>query len=354
LIDRLFIVGNSDEVHVGAHFLKAARQLGIAVQFRDSSAAFGTSAWRQKVDWWARGRRPSRLREFSADVLRDVEQLRPSHLLTTGIAPIDRDAMAAIGARGVRRLNFLTDDPWNSAHRAPWFMDALRLYDDVFSPRRANLFDLEGLGGPRVTCLRFGYAPDVHFPEAATDQERGRYEADIMFAGGADADRVALASALIGAGFRVALYGGYWQKHAATKTSWRGFVDAAGLRKAVNGAKVCLGLVRRANRDGHSMRSFEVPAMGACFLVEDTEDHRAIFGEDGSAAVFFRGVRDAVEQAGTLVEQQGRRQAMSAASHRLITSGRHTYADRLIEMLRITSEQNSEDRPDRTRTLSRV
>jgi spore maturation protein CgeB len=205
-----------------------------------------------------------------------------------------------------------------------------------------------------VTCLRFGYASGVHFPEAATDEERGRYDADIMFAGGADTDRVALASGLIEAGFRVALYGGYWQKHAATKSSWRGFVDASGLRKAVSGAKVCLGLVRRANRDGHSMRSFEVPAMGACFLAEDTEDHRAIFGEDGSAAAFFLGVRDAVDQAGTLVQQEGRRKAMAAASRRLITNGHHTYEDRLIEMLRITSEQNSENRPDRTRTLSRV
>jgi hypothetical protein len=262
--------------------------------------------------------------------------------------------MAAISACGVHTLNFLTDDPWNAAHRAPWFMDALRQYDDVFSPRRANLVDLEGLGGPRVSCLRFGYASEVHFPEMATDEERGRYDADVMFAGGADAERVALASALIGAGFRVALYGGYWQKYASTKTSWRGFVDAPGLRKAVSGAKVCLGLVRRANRDGHSMRSFEVPAMGACFLAEDTEDHRAIFGEDGSTAAFFHGARDAVEQAGALVKHESRRQAMLAASHRLMTSGRHTYADRLIEMLRITSEQSSEDRPDRTRTLSRV
>jgi len=98
LIDRLLIVGNADEVHVGAHFLKAARQLAIAVQFRDSSAAFGTSTWRQRVDWWARGRRPSRLREFSAEVVRDVDQFRPSHLLTTGIAPLDGEAMAAESA----------------------------------------------------------------------------------------------------------------------------------------------------------------------------------------------------------------------------------------------------------------
>jgi hypothetical protein len=354
LIGRLLIVGNADDVHVGAHLLKAARGLGIDVHFRDASAAFATSTWRQRVDWWARGRRPSRLREFSAALVRDVAELRPSHVLTTGIAPVDRDALAALGALGVRRLNFLTDDPWNAAHRAPWFMEALREYDEVFSPRRANVSELEAIGGPRVTYLRFGYAPEVHFLQAPDAPERARYEADVMFAGGADADRITLASAFIRAGLRVALYGGYWRDHSATIASWRGFADAAGLRKAVSGATVCLGLVRRANRDGHSMRSFEVPAMGACFLAEDTEDHRAIFGTDGTAAVLFTGATDAVEHARALVGQAGRRQALLAASHRLVTEGRHTYADRLIEMFGIVPELHPENCADRTRTLSRV
>jgi hypothetical protein len=94
--------------------------------------------------------------------------------------------------------------------------------------------------------------------------------------------------------------------------------------------------------------------MGGCFLAEDTEDHRAIFGPEGSAVELFAGVQDAVDRAGRLIEQVERRRQLSAASYQIVTHGRHTYADRLMDMLRIASEHHPEDRPDRSRTLSRV
>jgi len=352
---RLLLVGNPSEVHLGSHLRRAARALDIDVHFCDSTTAYAAPAWRQKVEWWARGRRPARLREFSAEVTRAADELRPRYLITTGIAPLDSEALATIGAFGTGRLNFLTDDPWNPAHRAPWFMEALRHYDQVFSPRRANLEDLDALGGPRASYLPFAYAPDVHFVQEPADQEEhGRYGADVMFAGGADVDRVALVSTLIRAGLRVAVYGGYWEKPAETRSHARGFVDASGLRLATRGAKVCLCLVRHANRDGHSMRSFEAPAMGGCLLVEDTDDHRALFGAEDVAVAYFRRPEEAVEKARRLLEQDARRQALAASSHRVVTSGRHTYADRLTEMLRMASESSAEDRSGRSRTLSRV
>jgi hypothetical protein len=51
---------------------------------------------------------------------------------------------------GIKRFNFLTDDPFNRAHYAPWFLKALPDYDVVFSPRRANIQDLLNAGCPRV------------------------------------------------------------------------------------------------------------------------------------------------------------------------------------------------------------
>ena len=60
------------------------------------------------------------------------------------------------------------------------------------------------------------------------------------------------------------------------------------IRAASASAKVCLCLVRRANRDGHTMRSFEAAAIGGCILAEDTADHREIFGPEDYAARYFR------------------------------------------------------------------
>ncbi|MCI0363854.1 MAG: glycosyltransferase, partial [Phycisphaerales bacterium] len=215
-------------------------------------------------------------------------------LLAVGIAPLIRRDLERIAHLGIARVNFLTDDPWNPAHRAPWFLNALPEYDWFFSPRTANIEDLTRAGCRNVNRLRFAYAPEIHFPEEPAPNERAQFEGDVMLAGGADSDRLPSARALIKAGFKVALYGGYWDRHADLRPFARGHADPAILRKATAASKVVLGLVRRANRDGHAMRTFEVPAMKGCLLLEDTDDHRTLFGADGEAVVYFKTIDDMV------------------------------------------------------------
>ena len=96
---------------------------------------------------------------------------------------------------------------------------------------------------------------------------------------------------------------------------------------------VCL--VRRANRDGHVMRTFEAPAMGACLAMEDTEEHRAIFGEDGDNVVYFSDPKSLVLACRRLLEKPALRRQLREKCHRLITAGGHTYEDRLKQMLKI-------------------
>jgi hypothetical protein len=216
-------------------------------------------------------------------------------------------------------------------------MKALSMYDHVFSPRRGNLVDLRGQGCRNVSWLPFGYAPEIHYPEPVTESVRA-FETDVVFAGGADADRVPYFLALAGAGFTVALYGHDWEKNSRTRPYFRGHADPSTLRKAVAGAKICLCLVRRVNRDGHAMRSFEVPAMGGCMLTEETEEHREIFGEEGRAVVYFNSIPQMVEKARWLLTHAGERKRLATAAHTLITGGKNTYADRLETILRRTEE----------------
>jgi spore maturation protein CgeB len=212
------------------------------------------------------------------------------------------------------------------------------LYDHAFSPRRANLDDLRRLGGPEVSYLPFAYAPDLHYPEAqVTEDERRSLECDVVFAGGADRDRVPYLAALIRAGFEVGLYGGYWERFPETRNSCRGHADPATLRKAIGGAKVALCLVRRANRDGHAMRTFEVAAMGGCMLAEDTEEHQEIFGADGQAVLYFSGIDEMLEKLRWLVRHDEERRRLARAAHEIVTRGGHTYQDRLETMLRLAN-----------------
>jgi hypothetical protein len=331
---RLVIVGNGDPVHVGAHLRRAGAALGLDVTLCDVREAYGESRWLAGASWWLRGRRPGRLRWFGERVVETCRRVRPEVLVATGIAPLDRAALDALGALGIARVNYLTDDPWNPCHRAPWFLRALPAYEHVFSTRRTVLDELRAAGCARVSHLPFAYAPDVHFPEPPrTPAERARFGADVVFAGGADRDRVPYVDALLRAGFHVALYGGYWERFPATRPHARGHADWATLRRALGGARVALCLVRRANRDGHAMRTFEVAATGACMLTEDTEEHRELLGADGTTTTYFRSADEMVEKARRLVAADAERARLGAALHRLVTAGGHTYADRLRTML---------------------
>jgi spore maturation protein CgeB len=331
----LLVVGVPEETHVGAHFRRAAASLRTPVEFADARRAFDGPGWLRQFNWRVRGRRPSRLTEFNLALIRTLRDAAPRALLATGIAPVSAATLAAARTLGIVTMNFLTDDPWNPAHRAPWFMEALPEYDYVYTPRSANLGDLRSIrrGGPSV-YVPFAYAPEVHFPEPTlTPREESGYDSDVMFAGGADEDRRQVLGAFVRAGFRVALYGGYWDRYTETRAAARGYLDAAGLRTTTAAAKVCLCLVRRANRDGHAMRSFEVPAMGGCVLAEDTPDHRRIFGPEGAAALYFQDIDDALAKARGLVNEPARRVQLAAAAHGVVTGGANTYADRLRSML---------------------
>jgi spore maturation protein CgeB len=334
----LALVGNFDPAHVGAHLSAAARELDCPVVHFDSRAAFAGSSLVNKLNWHLCGHRPSRLRRFSQRIVDTCRERRPEWLLATGLAPIDAGALQELGDLGTFRVNYLTDDPWNQSHCAPWFFDALRRYDWVFSTRTANVEDLRKHGCRRVSYLPFGYAPAVHYCEPAcppADDER--LGADVVFAGGADSDRIPMIAALIREGFDVALYGGYWDRHPATKAVARGHADPGTIRRAIRNAKVALCLVRRANRDGSAMRTFEVAAMGACMLAELTEEHRQILGEDGDAVVYFRSPGEMIARLRWLLAHDAERSRLNAAVLARITSGQHTYRNRLESMMAVTA-----------------
>jgi spore maturation protein CgeB len=81
------------------------------------------------------------------------------------------------------------------------------------------------------------------------------------------------------------------------------------------------------------MRSFEIPAIGACMLTEDTEEHRAIFGADEENVVYFRSKEEMVDRLRWLLEHDAERVRLAGAAHRLIAGGKNTYRDRLETML---------------------
>jgi hypothetical protein len=64
--ERLLMVANPGAEHVGAHLLNATRSMALEVRLHDLTEAF---RWKKSINWWLRGRLPSRLEAYSAEIV---------------------------------------------------------------------------------------------------------------------------------------------------------------------------------------------------------------------------------------------------------------------------------------------
>jgi len=236
--------------------------------------------------------------------------------------------------QGIVVMNFATDDPFNQATTA-CVREALTEYDIYFSTKRAVMDDLRRAGCRRVEYMPFAYKPTVHFrePIQASD-EAHEFACDVAFIGGADDTRAPFFERLVRAEprLRLNLYGGYWDRYKGLRKYHRGLAVGRNFRLAVAGAAMCINLVRRANRDGHVMRTFELPACGAFVVAERTDEHEELFAE-GREIAFFDGRDELVDVVRHYLPKGEERSRIAVTGQDKVRNGSHTYKDRLLAML---------------------
>ena len=329
---NIMVVGGALETNVGLSLHEAASTLGIASELIDTLPAFSGPKLLRTLNWRFNDRRPVRLDEFSNFVVERCRKTRPEILISTGIAPLTSNALQQLSDLNVVLANFQTDDPWNTAHSSKWYLKALARYHYIFSPRTASLPQLHSATSAIVSYLPFGYDRRLFYPETDATALMKTPRCDVVFAGGADKDRLAAVESLAKSGLSLGLYGGYWGKHDFARPFYRGMASAATLRSAHANSRVAIGAVRRANRDGNSMRTFELAAMGCCCVMEDTVDHLELFGKEGDAVLYFDSPESLVAKCRSLCDDDNARSTMAARVRELISIG-HSYEDRLREML---------------------
>jgi hypothetical protein len=211
----LAIVGAFSGTHLGGSLARAADRLGIETLLLNTAEASRGPRLLSALRWRFDDRKALWLERFSQSVAEACTLARPDMLLVTGPAPVTESALRTLGKIGVFRINFSSDDPWNRGMGSHWHRRALPLYDVVFTPRRANLEQLQGLGCRDVRYLPFGYDDALFAPP---DDLKGIPSHEVLFVGGADRDRVEFFQAfLANKGPAVTLVGQYWNQTAALR-----------------------------------------------------------------------------------------------------------------------------------------
>lgn len=326
---RLLLVANPLPFHVGGYFISAAQRLGVKTHLADVRGAGGEGIL-QKIYWRLADRRYLHQRKFDKNLLTQVDEFNPTVVLTVGICPVSADTVKAIRKRGISCVNFLTDDPFNKHHYSKWFARALPNYQTIYSPRYANHSDLKHLGCREVSYLPFAFDPEQHYPEENSSCTK---DYDAIFIGGADDDRLPFIQALGLAGIKIIVLGGYWDRYKMSNVTVGGLASVNEIRRYSSRSRMAIILVRHNNRDGHVMRTFEGSALGSCLAVEDTSEHRSIFGDSDDCVRYFSSVQDLVTVSKELLANQKRSRELAMNTIKRIRCWRNTYDERLLRIL---------------------
>ena len=89
------------------------------------------------------------------------------------------------------------------------------------------------------------------------------------------------------------------------------YLDGDSYAYAVQCAKVSLGMLSKGNRDLHTTRSMEIPALGGLLCAERTEEHLALY-RDGEEAMFWSDSAECARACQALLADEPRRQRIAA------------------------------------------
>lgn len=250
-------------------------------------------------------------------------------LLVCGLSRLPAAVVAAVHDHGWQTGIYLTDSPWNTS--LPYLVgpDHVLAYQRIFAPRRSDIARLGPAVNGRCTYLPFSYDPDQFHPEETAPSATGP---DVLFVGGGDVERLPMIRAMLDLPVSTQIIGNYWPSLLDGHPAAIGQQPHTVVRAATVNARVNVCLVRRANGDGHVMRTVEIGACGGCMLAERTGEHLAILGPEGDAAMYFSDEAELAAKIRFLLAHPDRRRAMGRALLARIAD-RYRYTDSLRTVL---------------------
>lgn len=235
--------------------------------------------------------------------------------------------------RGLREfgapvVNYCQDDPFPSSRaRFRAYRKALPFYDLVAVVREPNQREAIESGASRVVRVWRCADEIAHRADSVREELRERFASGVAFVGTWMPERGPFLARLIARDVPLAIWGDRWHKAPEwpiIKPHWRGpglFRDEE-YASAVLSAKICLGLLSKGNRDFHTTRSMEIPALAGLLCAERTSEHVALYS-DGEEAVFWRDPDECADLCKALLADEKRRQEIARRGHERALRNNH-------------------------------
>lgn len=255
-------------------------------------------------------------------------------------------------------IGYNNDDPFSKEHRY-WlwrhFLSSIPEYDLVLAYRHHNLDDFRRAGAKQVHLLRSWFVPEYNHPLVLSDEDRNRFDCDVVFIGHYEPDgREKFLEEIVSHGFRLKLFGTEWNKVVRRSRMLSQFEPVKAVRgddynKALNGAKVAISFLSKLNRDTYTRRCFEIPATKTLLLSEYSDDLATLY-QEGVEADFFRTKEELIQKLKRYIENDQLRHSVAEAGYYRIIHDGHDVISRMQQVLEWVYQFKSDIA--RLRTLS--
>jgi spore maturation protein CgeB len=321
----ILYIGSSDGTSLDrAH---ALRRLGHQVEHVNPRELLPETLWIDRVIWRLGGHllSPLLLRELPKALRNDRYDL----CYVDGGDCISPSVVRLIQPRVSKIINYNIDDPLGVRDIARFaaYRRSVSLYDLCVVVRSENVVEAKRLGAKDVVRVFRSSDEIAHAPRTISADDAKRWHADVLFLGTWFPERGPFLLKLIELGVPLAIRGANWQKArewSALKAYYKGGqLYGDDYARALQCARVNLGLLSKGNRDLHTTRSLEIPALGALLCAERTTEHLEMYDE-GEEALFWDSAEECAAACFSVLRDEVRRRKIAAAGHaRSIVNGHH-------------------------------
>lgn len=337
---RILLVGSQAAGALERYCALALRTMGHELLVFDRHVELETKARFQHVPVLYELEQVPLRRGFNRRLLKAAGQFEPD--LVFVVKGIEVFAETVEKLRQIRSkpvlINWNPDSPFDFAttNTNRQLVESIPLFDVYFIWDRDLFQPLIDAGARQAEYLPFAYDPNAHAPATVTDADMEALACDVCFVGGYTPERAQLLEALTEFDLRV--FGTNWSRVAAHSplqkhitNAWRGEGEMA---KAIAASTITLNFIRAQNGQAHNMRTFEAPAMGGFMLSTRTRDQQVWLPEKIGAA-YFSDAAELRRRVEYYVSHKNEAKQIAAEGYRLITTGEHTYQDRMQQVIKV-------------------
>lgn len=319
---NILYLGDSSPSSTSAHRANALTRLGHAVVFLDPYKMFSKqlgSRWLSAIHF------RTGYRFLNSSVVKWLERAlhtvgRPDVVWVNSGELFGPHSLKILRRLACPIILYNNDDPTGKrdGRRFDLLLQALPYYDLCAVMREINIPEFKARGAKDVLRVFMSYDEEIHQPFAHRSAIPEALCSDVAFIGTwmRYEKRDEFLLELIRQGVPVSIWGNRWEKSPyfyQLAPHWRGSaLDGQNYVAAIQGAKICLGLLSKGNRDLHTRRSLEVPSSGGLFCAERTAEHQALY-EEGYEAVFWSDPTECADVCTRLLHDKRQREKIRKA-----------------------------------------